>query len=151
LDGIKFGVGLAYSFNPTKQVTSADIINGVVRVKEENRARARVVLETHAFPFLLGKSNRVGLGPFAAVQPGGDDLIQAIGGGIMIGFRKQPKAREDAGGESFNIGLGVWSDMKAQVLGDGFKANQPPPPGETLVRFKTRDRGSVLVMASFSF
>jgi hypothetical protein len=52
---------------------------------------------------------------------------------------------------SWNFGVGLRVDPKAQVLADGFIANQPPPAGETAVRFKTEPRYGIMLLSSFSF
>ena len=64
----------------------------------------------------------------------------------MIGGRRSKDRRD-----SFNLGLGVIWEPETQVLGDGFVADEPPPSGETDVRYKTKSTAGFLVMLSFSF
>jgi hypothetical protein len=52
---------------------------------------------------------------------------------------------------NWNLGIGLRVDPKAQVLGDGFVANLPPPAGETMIRYKTEPKAGVMLMSSFSF
>lgn len=155
--GLKFGVGLSitHDVGSIDRVSSATVDgNGIVRVTKEQNDIARVMLETHYF-FESG-SKVLGLwdapaagwawGPFIALQPGTEEIIEAIGGGIMIGFRKD-KASQD----SFNIGLGLIVDPSVKILGDGITENQPLPAGETEIRYKETSQGGILGLFSFTF
>jgi hypothetical protein len=101
-------------------------------------------------------------GPFVAIEVGGGTSAQPANNGPITGYAlgwmvglHHPKF--DASGKpvpdntSWNLGVGLRIDPKAQVLGDGFVANAPPPAGETAVRFKTEPRLGIMVMSSFSF
>jgi hypothetical protein len=68
----------------------------------------------------------------------------------MIGFR-HPNAATSSSTSSWNFGIGLRVDPKAQVLGDGVVANQPLPAGETAIRYKTEPRPGVMLLSSFSF
>ncbi|WP_125993385.1 hypothetical protein [Sphingomonas sp. S-NIH.Pt15_0812] len=174
--GIEFGIGIAFSVDLGKndRIREADIIDNVVRVRQSDNVRARLILESHylftpeGLPFgfnrflglednekavydSVGKLTRAaknnwGFGPFVVLQPGTNNIIDAIGAGIMLGLR-----RPGEGSDSFNIGLGVLYDIDARILGDGFVANQPPPGTETTVRFKTREQSGLLLMTSYTF
>ncbi len=79
-----------------------------------------------------------------AIQPGSENIIDAIGTGLMIGFK-----RAGEGSSSFNLGIGFVTDPGAKVLGDGFVENQPPPEGEsTTVRFRETSYTGLLFLAS---
>jgi hypothetical protein len=52
---------------------------------------------------------------------------------------------------SWNFGVGLRIDPSAQILGDGFVPNQPPPNGETAIRYKTEPRAGIMLLSSFSF
>lgn len=86
-----------------------------------------------------------GIGPFVALQPGTDNVIDAIGTGIMVGLRRSSKSTD-----SFNLGIGAMVDINAQTLGNGIVEDQPPPAGDTL-RFKRRSQLGLLLMSSYSF
>jgi hypothetical protein len=109
------------------------------------------MLESHYFflptecPFNIGK-DMCGWGPFMALQPGTDNIIEAAAIGLMMGFRR--KKEESA---SFNVGIGVVVDPNVQTLGDGIVANKPLPGGETAVRFKNSEQYGVVILTSFSF
>jgi hypothetical protein len=87
-----------------------------------------------------------GWGPFIAVQPGSEQTIQAVGAGVLYGFRRQPDKTD-----SFNLGIGVVLEQNVKELGDGIEANKPLPPGETQVRFKESGRVGLLIMGSWAF
>lgn len=153
--GTHFGIGLTITQNNQEdiadRVEDAQIINGIVRVTKERNQVLRLMLETHYFftPnisfFNLTHAGTWGFGPFVGVQTGSDEIIDAIGGGMMIGFKRT------GSNESFNIGIGYVIDNNVKVLGNGFSPDQPPPAGETEVRFKEKTQGGVLLLVSFAF
>lgn len=154
--GLNFGVGVSLTIDggAHSRVKDAAIIDGVVRVTDEDDKLARVLLESHYFfvsrkhfPGNLVDAGQWGWGPFIALQPGTDEVIEAVGGGLMIGFRRPG----DASGSSWNIGIGGVSDLNVKVLGDGFVENMAPPGAETAVRYKTKSQDGWVVIASFSF
>lgn len=181
LSGLGFGVGLSLTVDSgsTQRVNSAVVVGPerIVRVTESASTRARVMLETHYFfkarrwdPFLgdsgglndrpcfFSLSARCGFGPFFAIEPGGDNVINAVGLGIMVGIQprwtianfsaEELKRRSSS---SFNIGIGWVIDPNTQTLGDGIFANQPLPPGEEMVRFQRQTQQGLLIISSFSF
>jgi hypothetical protein len=149
--GLKFGVGLSFTSDTGKNDRVDDAVidaNGVVRVNKTNNALARVVLESHYF--FTTRRDWLGFGPFVAIQPGSDEIINAIGAGVMVGFRR-PKSETN----SFNIGVGFIVDPSTKILGTEFVADKPAPlgpDGKALpIRFMTRDQTGILGMASFSW
>ncbi|NBD96251.1 MAG: hypothetical protein GVY11_07245 [Gammaproteobacteria bacterium] len=153
--GLKLGIGLSYSFDlgDNDRVEEAQIVDNVVRVLDKDNSNARFMLESHYFfepnrPFLfdLSEPGNWGIGPFVAVQPGSGEIIEAVGVGMMIGFR-----RSGNGNSSWNLGIGFVVDPDARILGDGFVENQPPPGSETSVRYKEASQGGLLIISSFSF
>jgi len=162
--GIDFGVGVSFSYDlgGELRVREAELVNGIVRVTEADNARARLILESHYFFTPAGRSifglqntaasegssaaNNWGIGPFIALQPGSDAIIDAIGGGLMMGFR-----RPGEGDDSFNFGIGVLYDVDVRTLGPGIEANQPLPDGETEIRYQQREQASILFISSYSF
>lgn len=150
--GLKLGVGLSLTLDTgsNDRVDDAEVVGGLVRVKDEENARARIMLESHYFflpqrSFLGVSANDWGIGPFVAIQPGENDIVQAAGAGLMIGFRRPDSS------SSWNIGVGLVYDPNTKTLGDGIVANQPLPPGETTVRYKERAQKGVVILTSFSF
>lgn len=156
--GISFGVGisLTHDIGNNDRVESAIIDpNGIVRVSVETNDVARIMLELHHFfkpktqdwKFLgVIPGDEWGHGPFVALQPGTDEIIEAIGIGWMVGFRK-----EKGSSESWNLGVGYVIDPSVQTLADGIVANQALPQGETELRFKKMSQGGFFILASFNF
>jgi len=154
--GLTLGVGLSltHDLGKSDRVTSASIVNGVVRVAGERNDVTRIMLESHYFftpkkDFFLNsnvKENEWGWGPFVAVQAGSNEIVEAIAFGVMWGFR-----RNKTDSSSWNIGLGAVVDPSVKVLGDGFVPNAAPPTGETEVRFKEKSQWGLLIISSFSF
>lgn len=150
--GLGAGLSLTIDLGSKDRIADAQIVNGIVRVIDQNNAVARLLLETHYFfkpqrsgPFGL-EEKMWGLGPFVAIQPGDERIVEAIGLGLMIGFR-----REETRTDSFNIGIGFMIDPNTRVLGDGFVANAAPPPGETEVRYRETAQKGLMLLTSFSF
>ncbi len=90
-----------------------------------------------------------GYGPFVAVLPGSENIVQAVGLGMMLGFRQKALG----GNTSWNIGIGAVMDQDVTVLGDGIVPNQALPAGEdaAIVRSKTTDEWGWLIVTSFAF
>jgi hypothetical protein len=155
--GLGWGVGIATDFDiGGKRVTNASIVNGLVRVSDtSSNVGIGFVLEAHYFfrDWLLGSPTprsckgynctEAATGPFVAIEVGGGSSatpanngpITGLAMGWMVGFRHPDSAPTK--NSSWNFGVGIRVDPKAQVLADGFIPNQPPPAGETAVRFKT--------------
>ena len=158
--GINFGVsfGMTTDLGSGERVEDAEVVNGIVRVTREANHKPRILLETHYFwevdaedavVVVAGEEIRVraadiGFGPFAAIQGSDEELLEAFAVGVMVGFRR-------AESSSFNIGIGVALDPKVKVLGDGVRANERLPEGETSIRFKEQARWGLLTLVSFSF
>ncbi len=159
--GLKFGVGLSltHDLGENNRVGSASLVNGIVRVDDENNDIARIMLESHYFfkqskPFTLFNSNvkvpseQWGRGPFVAIQPGTDEVIEAISLGMMWGFKKSPNPADK---RSWNIGIGAVVDPNVKVLGDGISENVALPTGETGIRYKDKSQWGLMLLTSFSF
>ncbi|MBI3782368.1 MAG: phage tail tape measure protein [Deltaproteobacteria bacterium] len=148
----------------------------VVRVDKENNDVPHIMLEGHYFVvndkpvrmpwcgsemckdreedgspcWLCGVSipkEHVGVGPFVAVQPGSSDVVDAVGGGVMVGVRQDGLIN----GDSVNLGLGYFADPNTRVLGDGFSENKAPPAGETQVRYKDTTKSGIMLLMSYGF
>lgn len=97
--GITFGIGLSVSADfKNNIVQKVEAIGDTVRVTERKTAFPRVLLESHYF-VATPKQAGLGIGPFVAIQAGGNDVIEAL------------------------------LDNKAQVLMDGVRENRPVPTG----------------------
>jgi hypothetical protein len=163
--GIGWGLGIAADFDiGGKRVADAQIVNGLVRIKDSSsNVGVSFVLEAHYFftesrpwPKCYGFGcNNVAFGPFVAIEIGGGTSATTNAGpitgyalGMMVGLQ-HPDAPSKT--SSWNFGVGLRVDPQAKVLGDGFVANQPPPAGETAIRTKTEPRYGLMLLSSFSF
>ena len=152
--GLNFGVGVSLTIDIGNEdrIENASVENGIVRVSKSKNSIPRVVLESHYFfvpknSFLYLVDEKLwGWGPFIALQPGTENVIDAIGWGFMVGFRRSVDSSA-----SWNFGCGMIVDPNARILGSGMKADQPIPPGETQVRYEERSQWGILLMSSFSF
>ena len=150
--GFDLGVGISVTidFGGLERINEAEVVAGIVRVKDEDDVRARIMLESHYFftdspgPFGVAKGDW-GWGPFVAIQPGTDEIIEAAALGVMVGFRQKGSDR------SFNIGLGVAVDPNVQTLGDGIERDMPLPVGETDVRFREEAQYGLVLLFSQTF
>jgi hypothetical protein len=161
--GISLGVGLSLTHDTGKndRITRADLVNGIVRVEEQRNDLARFMFEAHYFFTpnfkLFGVDPYAwGTGPFVAIEPGADNkVINAIGLGWMIGFRTWTydwaTHLKTWNNTSWNIGVGFAVDPTSKILGDGIRANQPLPPGETAIRLKDTSQGGIMIITSFAF
>jgi hypothetical protein len=165
---LTLGVGLNLSENLQAQhrVTSATVVNGIVRVTQTNDVSAGIVLESHYFfvptkTWLFGVVPPLDWGhdPFVAIvaNSGGNNVVTAYALGWMVGLR-QPTWDLTTGkatyssSASWNLGIGLRIDPAVQVLGDGITANAPLPAGEsTYVRLKTVQGYGLMLVSSFSF
>jgi hypothetical protein len=153
LTGLGLGVGLSVTWDTVQRQRVDEAVvdaNGIVRANKTSNVLARIMLESHYF-FTRGDQPRFGVGPFVAIEPGiSGDLINTIGAGIMVGFR-----RREHTDKSFNLGVGYGTDPQTKVLGDEFQIDKPAPlgpEGKPLpIRFVTRDQGGWIILASFAW
>ena len=142
-----FGIGLSATVDlgSHDRIKSAGVVNGVVRVEEDDDVNLRVMLELHRFMYTSKKDGRFGIGPFVGVQNGEDHAIEAFALGVMFGFRYPGETK------SLNIGFGGVVDPSVQILGDGLEADQPLPKGESEIRYKTTEQWGVICVTSFTW
>lgn len=167
LAGLKFGIGLTagYDLSGKRRINKAEVVNGIVRVDEDSRANAGLVVESHYFftpksSFGSAPAGHWGHGPFLALDAStnGSVAFSSYGLGWMIGFQ-QPQFAQDHSDAvvkytslpSWNLGIGLKLNTNAQVLGDGVHVNQRVPDGEGIVRMKTEPKIGLMVVSSFSF
>jgi hypothetical protein len=153
LGGFNFGIalGLTMDIGSDESVESAEVVNGIVRVTKEENNVPRIMLETHYFftpdhQLWAHDQGEWGIGPFVGIQNGSNEIIEYIGAGVMIGFRRTNQSTD-----SFNIGLGVVLDPSVKILGDGIEENQALPTGETAVRYKETSQMGLIAMISYGF
>lgn len=172
-EALGFGGGYGGVFGlGDSRIQEAEVIGGIVRVKDDDDVQFGPVLELHKFikPLKSEQLVKVGndwvlaedmpdgcvptgavvktvplwsMGPFVALRLGSDEtIIQSFGGGLVFGFRE---AENDT---SLNLGLAFVWDPSVQVLGDGIEANKPLPSGETEIRYRTTNKVGILAMFS---
>lgn len=159
--GLHFGAGVAFTRTFGRdRIETAINDNGIVRVDGEKNAIPRVMLETHFFltpkqwselfstwDYSDNEKGKFGVGPFVAIQPGSDLIIQAIAVGLMAGF-KDPIYKDAS--HSWNIGLGISVEPSSKTLGDGLKPNEPVPTGAT-VRTQSRSLAGFTALVSYGW
>lgn len=146
-----FGTALGVRWNvfDPQIVTAASVdANGFVRVDTRADTAAGFVFELHALP-VKWDSGRFGFGPFIAAELGSTQIVSGAGLGLMFGVQ--------VGGSTkgLGFGLGYMALPAVKVLGDEFKEGQlapKGPDGKSLpIRLQTRDKGSLMFIASFVF
>jgi hypothetical protein len=146
--GLSWGLGFGFSFSSDELVDDAEVVNGVVRMKSQKKQQPRAVMEMHKY-FWCNKGytdGKRGCGPFIAVAATADDVLSGVGFGFMYGYKR---GADESGG--FSVGVGAILDGNVKDLAEGFKVDQPLPPGETTVRFEDKARWSALVFATMTF
>jgi hypothetical protein len=159
--GLSFGIGLSFTSHVGQSEPIDEAIvdeQGIVRATKRHSGIARVMLEAHYFWTPTAKTTgpaadppppRIGLGPFVAIQPGSDEIIKAIAGGIMLGFRRTDTSK------SFNVGVGVVSDMNARVLGNGLTLDMPAPVDSSgkpvAIRYEEDTQYGIVLLTSFAW
>ncbi len=151
--GFHLGVGVGFSadLGGRSRVDEAEIVNGVVRVKQKSMAIPRILLETHYFItpdfnlFGLVPMGLWGVGPFIGIQASTEEIIDSFAGGLMVGLRRADLS------QSLNVGIGAILDRNAKTLGGGFRDGQPPPAGESTVRFRENSRWALGFFVSVGF
>lgn len=129
-----WGIGLVNMRNKTPLVTDATVENGgVVRVREEERWAARVLLETHWYSNWTCQV--LCTGPFIGAGLSTENLIDAL----LFGFVVGSGPRVDKLKPKYNVGIGTGRRFKVKTLGDDIQPNAALPPGETEVRYKKTD------------
>jgi hypothetical protein len=157
--GLHFGVGIGFTQTFGRdRIESVFNDNGIVRIEGETNAIPRVLLESHIYltpkqwgevfstlDYTENPTGKIGIGPFIALQPGSNSVIQAIVAGIMIGL-KDPMYKD--ANHTWNLGIGISVEPSSKTLGDGLKANEPIPAGTAL---RTQDRSLVGITALISY
>jgi len=173
--GFGIGVSLTVDLGTHDRVEEAIVdSNGRVRVTKERNDIPRLMLESHYFfPF---RNNSYGWGPFISLQPGNNEVIDAIGMGVMIGLKRKDETKktkkdkniEESNNEntdnenaeniisnkntaSWNLGIGGILDPGVRTLGDDIIENKLLPSGETEIRYKETSQWGLLIIASYSF
>lgn len=144
--GASCGIIIGPLISGSKRGVTAAVVNNQVRVSADSSTSVAAFAEAHAFITNRPWPKWMKQGPFVAVGSATNNGFSA-GLGWMVGVK--PTGHEN--GAPITISLGyIWSPF-VKVLGDGQHANQPLPPGETEVRYKTITTSGVLLAFGVSF
>jgi len=146
--GLTWGLGFGFSFASGDGIDDAEIVNGIVRVKSQKKQQPRAVMEFHKYLWCnKGFTDGTrGCGPFVAVAASQENVLSGVGFGFMYGFKSMA-----TDSDGFSIGVGAILDGKVKGLAEGFRKNEAPPAGETIVRTEEKSRWSALVFATRTF
>ena len=146
--GLNWGLGFGFSYGNDDAIDDAEIVNGIVRARSEKRQQPRVVIEFHKFLWCnkKGAIGTRGCGPFDAVAASQSKVLSGVGMGIIYGWKAKPTESD-----GFSVGIGAILDGGVKDLGDGFRVNEPPPAGETQVRYSEKARWAALVFVTRTF
>jgi len=149
--GLQLGVGVGISHSQDEIVTEAEIAPGnIVAATKTETQQPRVILESHYYGWCKSKAcnaGRFGVGPFFGIVAKEEDLISALGAGVMFGW-KDPRADDSKG---MSIGIGVVLDANVKSLAEGFEDGEALPAGETEIRFEESSRWSALLIFTRTF
>lgn len=147
--GFGFGVGLQFFDSITEDIVdpaNVRVVDGVLVVGRFSNADAGFVLETHiTFPV----SPAVAVGPYVSMTPGTDELVRAVGTGLLVELNR-PDAAGNATAVSFNIGVGVNLLFNVPILRSGFVDGRPVPSLDTTPTVN-RERLTLAVMLAAGF
>lgn len=119
--GLGWGGGFAFSDNlvGVPLVSKGDAFideNGIIRITHPRNVKARILLESH-YTFKIPGSP-LAVGPVIFLQPSGETLFDAAGGGLLIELGEGPT--------SFNLIVGFLLDFDVSRLHrdyvDGFRS-----------------------------
>ena len=142
-----WGGGLAVLMRRSKVINDASVVNGTIRVNDEQRYGVKLLVTRHWYVASDGKKCKTVpvlgtcFGPFLSVGLGGNQGIDMVGAGVVLGFGN-PDTEKDSQNREHNIGIGFAREFHVKVLGDGFSENSAPPTGETQIRYKFKDVGA---------
>lgn len=157
------GVGIAVDMKSRRRAKKASLVNGVVRIDDDEDTRLGLILEGHLLcPYSLDSFKKfrsrdcgvdnptgvsLGLGPFVAARFG-NEVLDAFGGGLMFGLIEK---KQNQTAKFMNFGVGFLLERNVRVLGNGIKEGAPLPGSEETIRFQNKSVGSWLFLFSFRF
>lgn len=171
LDGAGFGGGV-WVTQISGRVKQASIVNGTVRVTDEDDTLVAPMLESHYLftpdvcLFGMGKNTvkdgkytennpqglnpgNWGIGPMVVAQLSSDQLFDAVGLGLVFAMKRTDSKDDKVNG--FNLGAGYVLDLDAQKLGAGFTDGAAAPAGAKEVSYLKSNEGGFFVSFSWKF
>ena len=138
-----FGVGVVMDFSDKTRVNEASVVNGIVRVNSDSNTSFRPMIDVHAPIWKL--SGTITAGPFIGVQLSKEQLVDSLGGGLMVSLPVGKTIK------TLNLGLGAVVDPNVRTLGNGIKEDEALPAGETEIRYRNTGKIGLLFMTSVGF
>lgn len=151
-----FGWGVGFQFTDSLR---ADLVDpedvtvdekGFLSVQKFNNVQAGMVFESHV-TFQLRRS--LAVGPYFSVTPGTDDLVKAVGLGVLFELNRptlNPVTNLlEPAPVSFNIGVGLNVIFNATLLRPGFYDGAKVPNSQSPT--VTRERAVLQLMSSIGF
>ena len=150
--GMKWGVGVGYSYAVDDVVDNAQVVDGKIRVTKDLRAQPRLIMEFHRYIGCYEKNGKEvqvtsGCGPFAAIVSRDDKVLSGVAFGGMYGW----KTTEGDVSKGFSVGLGVLLDSEGKTLASGFDDGQALPDGATAIVFEDEARWSAVLFFTRTF
>lgn len=156
VDFAGFGWGVGFQFTDSLRANLVDPENvsidskGVLSVSQFDNVQAGMVFESH---ITFQAHRAVAIGPYFSVTPGTEDLVKAVGLGILFELNRPAlnalTNRMEPSRVSFNIGVGLNVLFNATLLRDGFYdgATVPNSQDPTI----TRERAVLQLMTAIGF
>lgn len=123
--GFGWGVGFQFTDSLTADLVNPEDVSvdsrGILRVSRFDNVQAGMVFESH-ITFQVQRT--VAVGPYFSVTPGTDDLVKAVGLGLLFELNRPSvnpqNGRIEPSPVSFNIGIGLNVLFNATLLRPGF-------------------------------
>lgn len=151
--GLGFGIGFQWYDSLRADLVDAEdvsVVDGRLSVARFQNVSAGMVFESHV-TFQVRRS--LAVGPYFSITPGTDDLVKAVGLGILFELNRPSlnavTNRMEPSPVSFNIGVGVNVLFNATLLRDGFFDGAKPPNGQPPT--VTRERAVLQLMTAVGF
>lgn len=153
-----WSIGLGLLKNSPAVVSEATVVNGVVRANSVQKYQTDLVLARHWY---FGSKDEkdsectvhwIGacFGLMVTVGLGGNQVVDMIGGGFLIGFGGDMHGINRQN-QPHNIGVGMSRRFNVKTLGDGIALNAPLPAGETQIRYQTMDINAPFFFYTYNF
>jgi hypothetical protein len=143
-----FSVGLAVIHLRDKQVNTAEVRGGIVRVVDDTDNLITPWLQVHhIFKGFRSESFKPGIFFGVGIGPSGNSF-NTFGSGLVLSFKRTPWSdRENTG--ALNVGVGYFT-TQYKTLADDTPEGQPLPPGVESPAYRTRNTSGWMLNLSFS-
>lgn len=154
--GFGWGVGLQWTNSLTEDLVTREAVSlvgpdRIVEVSKLSNTHYSMIFESHV---TFQWRPAVAVGPYFSVTPGQDELIQAVGLGLLFELnrpRLNPQTgRTEPSPVSFNLGVGVNVFLHVTMLKDGVVPGFPLPSTITDPIIE-REKAALQVMSVVGF